>query len=385
MGNRLVILGAGIGGLSVVKELRDSQIPLDDLDVTLVDESFDHFLGFALPWVMRGWRTEESVPIRLAEHAAAEVKTVRATVGGVDPARKTVLLDDGSELEFDALVVALGAKNAPSKVPGLQEALDAGLAVHYYSAAEAGRAHQALADFAGGKLVFLVAAQPYRCPVAPYEGALLAADLLEERGKRASAEIAVYTPEKQPMPSAGPDAGPRLVELLSQNDIAFHPEHAVELVDHSNRTVRFANGQTVAFDLLVFVPPHEPAVALGEPDWIPVDRESMRTEHEGVWAIGDITTVISPSGKPLPKAAIFAKNGGKAVARNILHYFGKAEAQDRLSGLGYCYIDTGSHHSARGKGDFFALPHPGVILDEPSEELHNDKLEEERAWRALWE
>lgn len=53
---KIVILGAGIGGLSVINELRQSQVPLEDLDITIVDEDFSHFLGFTLPWVMRGWR-----------------------------------------------------------------------------------------------------------------------------------------------------------------------------------------------------------------------------------------------------------------------------------------------------------------------------------------
>lgn len=61
---KLVILGAGIGGLSVIKELTESGVPLDNLDITVVDEDFSHYLGFTLPWVMRGWRDQDSVPIR---------------------------------------------------------------------------------------------------------------------------------------------------------------------------------------------------------------------------------------------------------------------------------------------------------------------------------
>ncbi|ADG96780.1 FAD-dependent pyridine nucleotide-disulfide oxidoreductase [Segniliparus rotundus DSM 44985] len=382
---RIVVLGAGIGGLSVVKELRESRAPLDDVDVVLVDQNFEHYLGFTLPWVMRGWRDEQSVPIRPTQNALDGLTTVQGKVVGVDPAHKTVALDDGAQLGFDALVLALGAQNTPGEVPGLHEALDAGSAVHYYSAAEAGRAHRALQHFDGGKLVFLVASQPYRCPVAPYEGALLAADLLHERGVRETTEISVHTPEPQPMPSAGPHAGPKLVELLHEQGIAFHPGHAVQRVDHHTKTVRFADGETAPFDLLVFVPPHKPALSLRADDWISVDRQNMRTEHEGVWAVGDIASVTSPSGKTLPKAAIFAKNGGKAVARDLLRHFGKTNEPGSLSGLGYCFIDTGGHEAARGAGDFFALPHPDVVLEPPSEELHHDKAEEERAWRAFWE
>ena len=64
MNKKLVIVGAGIGGLSVIKELSESAVPVEDLDITVIDEDFSHFVGFTLPWVMRGWREEDSVPIR---------------------------------------------------------------------------------------------------------------------------------------------------------------------------------------------------------------------------------------------------------------------------------------------------------------------------------
>lgn len=236
---KLVILGAGIGGLSVVKELAESGVALDDIDITIVDEDFSHFLGFTLPWVLRGWRDEGSVPIEPTVSALRGVNTVTGTVALIDHSARIVTLVDGTEIAFDALIIATGARNVIDKVPGLQEAVDAGTAVHYYSADAAAAAHTALQQFDGGKLVFLVTALPYRCPVAPYEGALLAADLLRDNGHRESTDITVYTPEKQPMPAAGPYAGLELVEMLGANNIAFHGEHAVERIDADQKMIHF--------------------------------------------------------------------------------------------------------------------------------------------------
>ena len=303
----------------------------------------------------------------------------------IDPEHETVTLADNTEIPSDALVIATGARNAVGRIPGLQTAVDNGVAVHYYSADAAADAHRALQSFNGGKLVFLVTSLPYRCPVAPYEGALLAADLLTESDARSATQIVIYSPEKQPMPSAGPYAGPELVELLKANDIDFFGEHSVTRVDANERFIEFEDGTAVGFDLLVFVPPHEPAVTLDRPGWIAVDISTMQTQHPGIFAIGDTTAVTSPSGRPLPKAAIFAKNGAKAAADNVLRYLGKTDRAGALSGEGYCYIDTGAHTSARGKGDFFTLPHPEIHLTPPSSKLHLEKKDEELDWRALWE
>jgi sulfide:quinone oxidoreductase len=385
MTKKLVVLGAGIGGLSVIKELAESGVSLGDLDITVVDEDFTHFLGFTLPWVMRGWRDPESVPIRPSVTALARVRPVTGTVRAIDPAARTVTLAEGTNIGFDALVIATGARNVIDNIPGLRDAVHHRVAVHYYSADAAAQAHEALRAFTGGRLVFLVTSQPYRCPVAPYEGALLAGDLLRDNGSRADAEISVYSPEKHPMPSAGPYAGPELVALLNDNGIDFFGEHAVASIDADRRQIHFRNGATTAFDLLVFVPPHEAAVTLDGPGWIEVDATTMQTQHPGIFAIGDTTAITSPSGRPLPKAATFAKNGAKAAAANALHYLGKTDTNTVLSGEGYCYIDTGSGASALGKGDFFTLPHPAIHLSRPSEELHHDKQNEERDWRAIWE
>ena len=271
MNKRLVILGAGIGGFSVIKELRESGVPLNDLDITIVDDDLSHFLGFTLPWVMRGWRDHDSVPIHPNTEALSGITTVVGSVRAIDPEQKTVTLADNTEIPFDALVIATGARNAVGRIPGLQSAVDNAVAVHYYCADAAADAHRALQNFNGGKLVFLVTSQPYRCPVAPYEGALLAADLLRESGARSATQIAVYSPEKHPMPSAGPYAGPELVELLNANDIDFFGEHSVARVNADARFIEFEDGTAVGFDLLVFVPPHEPAVTLDRPGWIAVE------------------------------------------------------------------------------------------------------------------
>ncbi|GLB98034.1 NAD(P)/FAD-dependent oxidoreductase [Mycobacterium kiyosense] len=379
----LVILGAGIGGLSVIKELSESA-SVTDLAITIVDDDFSHYLGFTLPWVMRGWREVDSVAIRPDADALRGIRTVTGSVRHIDPTARTVTLDDSTVIVFDALVIATGARNAVDKVPGLQEAVDAGTAVHYYSAHAAADAHRALQNFTGGKVVFLVTSAPYRCPVAPYEGALLAADLLRDNGSRDVTHLSVYSPEQQPMPSAGPYAGQELITMLAANGIDFYGEHSVARVDGDTRRIEFRDGTTVDFDLLVFIPPHEPAVTLDGPGWISVDVTTMQTAHPGVFAIGDGTAVTSPSGRPLPKAAIFAKNGATAAAENVLRYLGRTNHANSLSGEGYCYIDTGAHTSALGKGDFFSLPHPAIHLTAPSSELHQDKQQEEDDWRTLW-
>ncbi|MGL1465665.1 FAD-dependent oxidoreductase, partial [Vibrio parahaemolyticus] len=51
-------------------------------------------------------------PVRHLMRNRPEVTTLFATVSGVDAARRSVLIDDGSEVPYDTLVLATGARHA---------------------------------------------------------------------------------------------------------------------------------------------------------------------------------------------------------------------------------------------------------------------------------
>jgi NADH dehydrogenase FAD-containing subunit len=78
MNKRLLVLGAGIGGLGVIKELRESGVHLDDLDIAIVDDDFSHVLGFTLPWAMRGSRDYPPDPAFLRAAPRKEARGARS-------------------------------------------------------------------------------------------------------------------------------------------------------------------------------------------------------------------------------------------------------------------------------------------------------------------
>ena len=85
MNKKRVVLGAEIGGLSLIKELRESAAPLNDLDITIIDDDFSHFLGFTLPWVMRGWREHDTVSVHPSTEAVSGTTTAVGSVETIDP------------------------------------------------------------------------------------------------------------------------------------------------------------------------------------------------------------------------------------------------------------------------------------------------------------
>lgn len=62
MSKTVLILGAGVGGLTTADTLRQLLPPEDR--IILVDRSFDGTLGLSLLWVLRGWRRPDDVRVR---------------------------------------------------------------------------------------------------------------------------------------------------------------------------------------------------------------------------------------------------------------------------------------------------------------------------------
>jgi sulfide:quinone oxidoreductase len=382
----VTVLGAGVGGLCAASRLREM---LPDHDrVVLIDRSFDGALGLSLPWVARGWRDADQVRVRPVPAALPGVDMVTAEAKAVEPDRRVIVTDAG-ELQYDALVLAPGASLSPASIPGLAEALESGLAGEFYTLSGALNLHERLRAFVSGRVVMAIASIPFRCPAAPYEGALLVADLLAETGAAERARIDIYTPEPLPMPVAGPVVGESLVHLLTQRGIGFHPNTPIESIDVERRQVAWSGGGRGPFDLLIVVPPHRPPdvaanLELSPAGWLPVDARTLATDIDGVWAIGDATQLLLPSGKPLPKAAVFAEAEAAVAAAGVTRYLGYEAPEPWFSGEGFCYIEVGDHRAAKGAGNFLAEPAPSITMFEPSEAFHQEKAAQESAWLTRW-
>jgi sulfide:quinone oxidoreductase len=242
----VLILGGGLGGLTAASHLR-RLLPRDH-NVVVVEKKEMFSLGLSNLWLMTGEReAPEEGQRELAALRKLGIEWVCGDVETLDPSRKTVKTADGT-LEADYLIVALGAQRIPQAVPGFAEG-----ALNLYEAAGALKIRQALADFKEGRIVVLVSRTPFSCPAAPYEAAFLLDSALRQRGVRERVEIAIYTPEEQPMPVAGPAIGASLVQMLRERGIEFHGEQITLKIDAGSRRVLFEIDET-SYDLLVGVP-----------------------------------------------------------------------------------------------------------------------------------
>jgi NADPH-dependent 2,4-dienoyl-CoA reductase/sulfur reductase-like enzyme len=113
---RIVILGAGFGGLELATTL--SEALGDDVAVTLIDKNDSFVFGYSKLDVLFGRATADAVRIPYARIAKPGVRFVQETITAIDPEARRVTTDADAH-EADVLVIALGADYDLDATPGL--------------------------------------------------------------------------------------------------------------------------------------------------------------------------------------------------------------------------------------------------------------------------
>jgi sulfide:quinone oxidoreductase len=373
MTQRIVILGAGFGGMELSTILSE-HVP-DAADVTLIDRSDAFVFGYAKLDVMFGRTTSDAVRLPYAEFVKPGVTLVRDTVVAIDPERRHVTTTSGS-FDADVLVIALGAAFDFEATPGLSEADE------FYSEAGAFGVRSRLEDFASGSAVIGVCGAPYKCPPAPSECALLLHDSLVRRGVRDRCDITLALPFGTPVPPS-PDTSAALVGAFAERDITFVPGAKVGTLEHDRCVAVLETGDELAYDLFLGVPKHRApdvvvASGLTENGFVPVDPATLETRFPGVYAIGDVAT------QGTPKAGVFAEGAARALAATLIGRIRGTGDAGTHTGKGSCYIEFGDGRIGRVDIDFLSGPSPTGTFQEPSPQLRADKEHFGSSRRARW-
>lgn len=378
---RIVILGAGFGGLTLAEALAPAVA--SGHEVTLVDRKDRFLMGLAKLWMLVGERAPDEGWGDVSRVSRRGVRFVKAEVSAIDRAARAVRTTAG-DLPYDRLVVALGAEVVPGLVPGLPAS------ANLYDAAAVPGLRDRLDAISSGTIALVLCGAPYKCPPAPFEAAALVDARLRARGVREAVRLVVTIPDAQPMPVAGPAAGQAVRALLAEKGIDLWTGCAPASVDVAAREVRFANGQRLGYDLLLAVPPHrapEVVRTAGLADasgWIPVDPQTFATSDPSIHAVGDVTAVALPGAGLLPKAGVMAERQAEVVAANLLAALAGRGPERAYDGTGVCYMEVGGKRAARIEGAFYTGPGDRVRLDAPSAETFALKQAFERERLARW-
>jgi sulfide:quinone oxidoreductase len=219
MKTRVLVLGAGFGGLELSTRLSESFG--GNLDVTLIDKSDTFVFGYSKLDLMFGDTTLDAVRLPYRNFVKPGVNFRPETITAIDPNSRRVTTNAGT-YEADFVVVALGADYDMDATPGLAEGGN-----EFYSVAGAARLRDVLPAFSKGHAIIGVCGAPFKCPPAPSECALMLHDYLVNRGVREGCEISFVLPLPSPVPPS-PETSRALVAAFTERNIKFIPGRRVD-------------------------------------------------------------------------------------------------------------------------------------------------------------
>ena len=378
-GSKVLVLGGGFGGVQAAISARAA---LDAThEVTIVDKNrVPHLCGMN-PLLIVGERETDKTGRSLGRLANRGINFVEANINSIDTSGQKVETSTGT-LDYDYLVIALGAAYDWDAVPGARDAYS------FYDFDYARHLRRRLSRIKRGKIVLAAAKPPYKCPPAPFETAMILNWWARRKGIRKDLDISVYIPEPGPLGVAGKEASMRVRSALDQRGIELVTSAGVTEVSPNGQEASFADGSSTVADVIATVPVHklpdvvaESGVAGGKP-WVPVNNATLETSTSNVFAIGDVNVV--PSGEfAIPKAGVFASAQGTKVGEVIASRINESHEPEPYDGVGYCYLAYSGGRSATVGGEFLAEGGPATVLSEPTVSGMKSKDRFERDWRSF--
>ncbi len=274
----VVVAGAGVAGLETALALKAIAGEYVTVELIAPEREFTYrplavVEPFGIGCVLRA-------PLeQLVQAAGAHLHGGALT--GIDSGRKRVILGDGGERAYDALVLAVGAEACDS-VPGAVTFRGTGHEPGFVRLLERASSRRLK------RLVFAVPAA-VTWPLPLYELALLTAAYLGRQGT-GEVELLLATPEARPLALFGPAASAALEQLLEDAGIRVETTS----VSHSweSGTLRLEGGETIPADAVVALPRLRGPALAGLPQdqdgFVEIDELGRVSGLEAVYAAGDL-------------------------------------------------------------------------------------------------
>ena len=278
-----------------------------------------------------------------ADHGAA---LHLAGVQAVEPDRRQILTWDGRTLDFDVLLLAIGARSDTS-IPGSVTIAGPG----YTS-----RFRTVLRELEERRIRRVAFAVPPGAswPLPLYELALMTATRVAERGLR-KVELSLVTPEEAPLEIFGARASRAVADLLMERGVGLHTaRHPAEFRDGE---LRFIPSGGVAAERVISLPrllgPEIPGIPHDAQGFIPVDLHGLVQGELDIYAAGDATTCPIKQGGVAHPAGGCRGRGDRRPSRRRDRAEGVPAGPPRSAAHGFdapLHAGRGERRARRGLG-----------------------------------
>lgn len=366
---RIVVLGAGTGGMPAAYELRH-QLGREH-SVTLIN-AVDYFQFVpSNPWVAVGWRTRDAITFQIAPVLEKKgISFIASPVTEIDPTNNRLELANGAKVEYDYLIITTGPKLAFDEVPG---AGPEGFTQSICSIDHAEHAWEAYQRFLSDPGPAIIGAMPGASCFGPaYEFAFVFSTDLKRRKLRHKVPITYVTSEPYighlGLGGVG-DSKSMLESEFRNNDIKWITNAKTTRVEagHMFVTELGNNGETVkehdiSFKYSMMLPAFKGVDVVAKVEglcnprgFVIVDEHQRSPKYHNIFSAGvciaipPIETTPVPTGAP--KTGYMIETMVTAITKNIHADLSHQPAKFKGSWNAICLADMGDTGAA-----FVALP-----------------------------
>ncbi|KAK7814708.1 hypothetical protein U0070_018032 [Myodes glareolus] len=367
----VLVLGGGSGGITMATRMKRK---VGAENVAIVEPSERHF--YQPIWTLVGAGAKQ---LSLSGRSTASVipsgvEWIQDRVAELNPDKNHIRTDNGKEISYKYLIIALGIQLDYEKIKGLPEGFAYPKIGSNYSVKTVEKTWKALQDFKEGNAIFTFPNTPVKCAGAPQKIMYLSEAYFRKTGKRPKANIIFNT-------ALGTIFGVKkyaaaLQEIIQERDLTVNYKHNLIEVRADKQEAVFENldkpGETkvIQYEMLHVTPPMSPPDVLktspvaDSAGWVDVDKETLQhKKYPNVFGIGDCTNL--PTSKTA--AAVAAQSG--ILDRTISLILKNQKPTKKYDGYTSCPLVTGYNRVILAEFDYRGEPLETFPFDQGKERL----------------
>ncbi|XP_007517370.2 sulfide:quinone oxidoreductase, mitochondrial [Erinaceus europaeus] len=367
----VLVLGGGTGGVTMAARMK-RKVGADN--VAIIEPSERHFYQPLWTLVGAGAKQLSGSCCPTTNVIPSGVEWIKAKVVELNPDKNWIRTDNGKEISYKYLIIALGIQLDYEKIKGLPEGFDHPKIGSNYSVRTVEKTWKALQDFKEGNAIFTFPNTPIKCAGAPQKIMYLSEAYFRKTGKRSKANIIFNTSLGTIF--AVKKYAAALQEIIQERDLTVNYKQNLIEVRADRQEAVFENldkpgeTQVISYEMLHVTPPMSPPDVLKTSPvvdaggWVDLDKETLQhKQYPNVFGIGDCTNL--PTSKTA--AAVAAQSG--ILDRTISLIMKNQTPTKKYDGYTSCPLVTSYNRVILAEFDYNAQPLETFPFDQSKERL----------------
>ncbi len=343
--HQIVIIGGGNAGISVAAQLLRKE---RNLDIAIIEPSEKHYYQPAWTMVGGGFYDIHDTEKTEAEVMPKGVNWIKKAVANFQPNENKVTLDDGTEVEYNYLIVAPGIQLNWNEIKGLVENLGKNGVCSNYSFKSAPYTFECLKNSTSGRAIFTSPHTPVKCGGAPQKIMYIAADYFKRNNLSDKIQVEFWSGGTKLFGvKKFEDA---LKKVIAKFHIKENYYNKLVEIDGANKRAKFIGfGEQnkdvetwIDYEMIHVTPPQSaPDFVKNSPlanaaGWVDVDKHSLQhVKYANIFSLGDASSL--PTGKT--GAAI--RKQAPVLVQNLLSLIKNNAMSATYNGYSSCPLITG--------------------------------------------